>query len=198
MAIINERRECLLVILSHCYSKSQRESYPLHRALLSHITSALSNAIKNNPASLSLLYMNGWTLLCLSFALADADITKLLLEQFKANPNDQNSYGRCLIHIAFMQPTIEMLDLLCSSSDLDVNVKDDAKLAALHYAALSNSEEAFITLTRYPHININIRDQTSFTPLHYIAREGYSDIMDDVWYMSPNSCLFFNAQGEEG
>ena len=91
-----------------------------------------------------------------------------------------------------------MLDLLCSSSDLDVNVKDDAKLAALHYAALSNSEEAFITLTRYPHININIRDQTSFTPLHYIAREGYSDIMDDVWYMSPNSCLFFNAQGEEG
>ncbi|CAN9362528.1 unnamed protein product [Alternaria alternata] len=86
------------------------------------------------------------------------------------NPNKQTP-----LHLATDRGLKEIVKLLLSHPDIDVNPRDENGETPLHTAARKDRIEILVPLLRHPSIDVNSRDASGGTLLHVSATQGYME-----------------------
>lgn len=109
-------------------------------------------------------------------------VTKALLDHGAIDVNIKDTSGfdnpnkQTPLHLATDRGRKEIVKLLLSHPNIDVNSRDENGETPLHTAARKTRMEILLPLLRHPDINVNSRDASGGTLLHASATEGYMEI----------------------
>ena len=103
------------------------------------------------------------------------EITKLLLEDTKMDPNAKNSDGDTPLHTACRNKMSKQVQLLLRDERCNLNEKDGSGNAPqlLHWAVRHNDKEVVKLLVRDERCNQNEKDSRGDTALHVACRLSY-------------------------
>ena len=121
-ALMYNHLDCFKELVNHCYSKDNKDSYPLHRAIIEGNIHKITTEL-TKPDALNQRDMNGWTPLYLAVSLGNIELTLLLLSQQGINVNEPNSDNRTPLHVAAMLKDDALLQLLLTKNDIDIKPK---------------------------------------------------------------------------
>ena len=95
----------------------------------------------NSPINIS----TGDTLLHLATSFSYYNVTRTLIEKFKANINIQNKNGHTPLHILCYNTTKDLviLNYYLNIPEIDIDIEDGSGLTALSYAVINNFNIAF-------------------------------------------------------
>ena len=98
----------------------------------------------NSPINIS----TGDTLLHLATSFSYYNVTRTLIEKFKANINIQNKNGHTPLHILCYNTTKDLviLNYYLNIPEIDIDIEDGSGLTALSYAVINNFNIAFMSL----------------------------------------------------
>ena len=82
--------------------------------------------------------------------------------------DDNKKY--CL-HVATLNNSVEMVNLLLSSPNIDVNAVDENGMTSLHLAVVYNHPQLVKSILSCPKLNVNITDNKGRTALHYATEK---------------------------
>ncbi len=105
----------------------------------------------------------------LSYAITHkkTEFAKKLLE-LGANPNEEDAYNNLALHHAAATGNEELLTLLLSRDDVDINAHGHANNTALHYAAFHNQLNTLKCLIKNG-AKLNLQNKDGHTALHKAA-----------------------------
>ena len=99
------------------------------------------------------------------------------------NVNLPNENNKTPLHIAAEGGFLDVLNLLLSQPDIDVNASDLCSQTPLHLAAVFGRTFSVRLLLSHPKINVNCRDKWGKTPLHWAASRGHADVIVELLRM---------------
>lgn len=104
--------------------------------------------------------------------------------------------GEAILHHLCRHSHSELLDVLVSRPDIDVNLKTHDGLAGLHIACRSDNLAIIDSLLQSPHINVNIRSSSNLrTPLHIAAMQGNASPIKSLLRMAEIDVQAEDAHG---
>jgi ankyrin repeat protein len=86
-----------------------------------------------------------------------------------ADYNIPNIEGDTPLHTAVLYENVEMVQLLLSFPEIEINAKNNNNQTPLHAAAITGNFEIFQLLLSHPKIEINVKNNDDEIPLHIAA-----------------------------
>ncbi|CAG9771297.1 unnamed protein product [Ceutorhynchus assimilis] len=150
----------------------------LHYAAFGNQPEVLDLLIKSG-AELNSGNRSGCTALHVAAHKHPARCAQLLLAA-GADPNKKDNYGDTALHDAIGKDSLQVIDLLCTTSGTDFTLRNKRGFNVLHHAALKGKNIATRKLLHYARQLVNVKKDDGFSALHLAALNGHKEVVDTL------------------
>lgn len=158
----------------------------LHRAAQDNHCKYINDLITLRKVDPNIQDKNGFTPLHYACQNNAIECAEVLIRCPQTNINLQTTKDKIApIHYASNGGYQEILYMLCSRNDLDVNIRCSGDLTALHLACMNNKYQSVAALAIRDDVDFNVVNDKGYTPLHIAVSRGYFSVVD-VLLSSPN------------
>jgi ankyrin repeat protein len=130
-----------------------------------------------------------------NYELVQIMVDRVKLDEFAADVNIKNTYGKGLLHISASEGYFEMTNALIETrQDIDLNIQDNDLRTPLHLACQNKQTKVTQILLSHP-LNLDQEDIFGNTALHYAFISNNSQIIEQLLEKGANK-LKQNTKGE--
>ncbi|KAK3857055.1 hypothetical protein Pcinc_025124 [Petrolisthes cinctipes] len=119
-----------------------------------------------------------------------------VLIKYNCDINIQDSYGDTALHDAIGKESIEILELLGNSPNLDLTLRNKRGFNVLHHAALKGNNFAAEKLLLRSRQFVDVRKEDGFAALHLAALNGHRQVAETLITMGQASIDITNKKGQ--
>jgi kinesin family protein 3/17 len=183
-----ESIECIRVIGRFCANIvnkwDNQKTTPLHWAVLCQHPAHVSILLKSCGADPLITDGEGRTALHYATSKLAFECCQVLLEHCPQLVNATDSKGRSPLHLAVTaKGSIEIVQLLLSVEEIDVNMADKQKTTAVHWAVVGNRPDMLDVLVKFG-AKTTLADAKKMQPIHYALQRQHTECVKVIQRMS--------------
>lgn len=167
----------------------ENENFPtscLHKAAQDNHCKYISDLLEIRNVDPNVQDKNGLTPLHYACQNNSIECAQVLIRFPQTNVNALSFKDKIApIHFASHNGNQEIIYLLCSRDDLDVNCRTSGNLTALHLACMNNKCQSVAALAIRDDVDFNAVNEKGATALHMAVTKGFFNVVD-VLMSAPN------------